>query len=80
MALYLSSQHIETTESNSAARKFEQKVAKFLKTPKVLHQRNFKVLKDLHQRPLKSQKYLHQSSENHAQNLFKQVFMLIFEK
>ena len=35
----------------SAARKFEQKVAKFLKTPKDLHQSNFKISKDLHQRP-----------------------------
>ena len=80
MALYLSSQHIETTESNSAARKFEQKVAKFLKTPKDLHQSNLKISKDLHQRPPKIQKHLHQSSENHAKNLFKQVFMTIFEK
>ena len=37
----------------SAARKFEQKAAKFLKTTKDLHQRNSKISKDLHQRPLK---------------------------
>ena len=37
----------------SAARKFEQKVAKFLKTPKDLHQSNLKISKDLHQRPPK---------------------------
>ena len=58
----------------SAARKFEQKVAKFLKTPKDLHQSNFKISKDLHQRPSKSPKYLHQSSKNNAKNQFKQVF------
>ena len=37
----------------SAARKFEQKRAKFLKSPKDLHQSNFKTSKDLHQRPRK---------------------------
>ena len=67
-------------DSYSAARKFEQKRAKFLKNPKDLHQSNFKTLKDLHQRPPKSQKYLHQSSEIFAENRFKQVFLTIFEK
>ena len=71
---------IRISWSTSAARKFEQKVAKFLKTPKDLHQSNLKISKDLHQRPPKIQKYLQQSSENHAKNLFKQVFMTIFEK
>ena len=66
-------------DRTSAARKFEQKVAKFLKTPKDLHQSNFKILKDLHQRPPKSQIYLHQSSKNYAINRFKQ-FLTIFEK
>ena len=47
--------------NTSAARKFEQKVDKFLKNPKDLDQSNFKISKDLHQRPLKSQKNLHQS-------------------
>ena len=54
----------EWTGKISAARKFEQKVAKFLKTPKDLHQSNFKITKDLHQRPPESQKCLHQSSKN----------------
>ena len=58
----------------SAARKFEQKRAKFLKNPKDLHQSNFKISKDLHQRPPKSHKYLHQSPKNYAKNRFKQVF------
>ena len=53
----------------SAARKFEQKVAKFKKNPK-----------DLHQRPPKSLKYLHQSSKNYDKNRFKQGFLTIFEK
>ena len=44
----------------SAARKFEQKGAKFLKTPKGLHQSNFKI-----------QKYLQQSFKNYAKNRFK---------
>ena len=64
----------------SAARKFEEKRAKFKKKPKDLHQSNFKISKDLHQRPLKSQKYLHQSSKNNAKNWFKQVFLTIFKK
>ena len=42
-----------TGEFSSAARKFEQKRAKFLKNPKDLHQTNFKISKDLHQRPAK---------------------------
>ena len=37
----------------SAARKFEQKVAKFLKTPKDLVQSYLKISKDLHQSPPK---------------------------
>ena len=64
----------------SAARKFERKIAKFLKTSKDLHQSNFKISKDLHQRPPKSQKYLHQSSKFFVKNRFKQVFMTIFKK
>ena len=47
----------------SAARKFEQKVAKFLKTLIDLHQSNFEISKDLHKRLFKSQNYLHQSSK-----------------
>ena len=53
-----------------AARKFEQKVAKFLKTTKDLHPTNFKISKDLHQRPPESQKYLHQTSKNYAKKIF----------
>ena len=34
---------------------FEQKIAKFFKTPKDLHQSNFNITKDLQQRPPKSQ-------------------------
>ena len=64
----------------SAARNIGQKVAKFLKNPKDLHQSNLKISKDPHQRPPKSQKYLHQSSNNHAINPFKQGFLIIFEK
>ena len=64
---------------SSAARKFEKKVAKFLKTPKDLHQSNFKITKDLHQRPPKSQKFLHQSSKNYAKNWFKQVLLIFFK-
>ena len=50
-----------------------------MKPPKDLHQSHFKISEHLHQRLPKIQKYLHQSSENHAINLFKQVFMTIFE-
>ena len=64
---------------NSAARKFEKKIAKFLKTPKDLHQSNFKITKDLHQRPPKSQKYLHQSTKNYVKNWFKQVFLIFLK-
>ena len=55
-------------DQNSAAKNFEQKVAKICKTPKDLHQHqsNFKISKDLPQRPPKCQKYLHQSSKNDA--------------
>ena len=60
---------LQVTEKHSAARKFELKVAKFLKT-----------LKDLHQRPPENQKYPHQSSENNAKNLFKQFFMTTLVK
>ena len=40
----------------SDARKFEQKVAKLLKNPKDLQERNFKISKGLPQRPPKSKK------------------------
>ena len=62
--------------ATSAARKFWAKLAKFLKTPKDLHQSSFEISKDLHQRPLKSQKYLHQSSKNQ----FEPVFLTKFWK
>ena len=65
---------------NNAVRNLAQKVAKFLKTPKDLHQSNFKITKDLYQTPPKSQKYLHQSSKNYAKNRFKQVLFNFFEK
>ena len=51
-----------------------------MKTPKDLHQSNFKISKDLHQRPPKSHKCLHQSSKNYAENRSKQVFFDNFPK
>ena len=47
---------LEARMVNSAARKFAQKVAKFLKNPKTYIKTTFKKSKDLYQRPPKSQK------------------------
>ena len=67
----------------SVARKFEQKVAKFEKTPKYLHQSTCENPKYLHQRSFKRQKYLHQSTKRKSQNRFKTglkpVFIQIFK-
>ena len=64
----------------SVARNFEQKVAKFQKTPKDLHQSTFENPKYLHQSSSKRQKYLHQNTKRQILNWFKTSFLPNFQK
>ena len=58
----------EIDPGTSVARNLEQKVIKFLKTQKDLHQSTFENPKYLHQISFKRQEYLHQSTKEWIQN------------
>ena len=65
---------------NNVARKFEQKVAKFQKTPKDLHQSNLEKPKNLHRSSFKRQEYLHQSTKRQSQNQLFAKFSKVAKK
>ena len=66
---------------SSVARNFEQKVAKFLKTPKDLHQTIKALLKTQNiQSSSKRPKYLHQSTKRKSQNRFKTGLKPVFSQ
>ena len=62
----------------NVARMFEQKVAKFKKTPKNLHQSTFENPKYLHRRSSKRPNYLYQSTKRKSQNRFKTGLKPVF--